>query len=181
MAGKRAAHRYAKALMSLAKENNQLDAIDADIRLIDNSLKGSKELRNLLKSPVVKNEQKLASLKAIFSEVSQVTTNLFDVLIQNKRIDILSEVTQAFIALVDEANHVVSAEVTTATELTPEMEEKVLAKVKELTGNKATLIKKVDAKLLGGFLLRIGDLQYDASISGKLNSLKQKFKQNAYN
>ncbi len=181
MAGNRAAYRYAKALMSLANEQKQLKQIETDIRLIDNTFKDSKELRNFLKSPLIRSEVKRSGLKAIFEKVNPATTNLFDVLIENKRIAILPDVCKAFIALVDKANNVITAEVTTAEALTPEMEEKVLAKVKELTGSEASLIKKIDEKLLGGFLLRIGDLQYDASIAGKLKDLKHKFKQNAYN
>lgn len=181
MAGNRAAHRYAKALMSLAVENKQLEEMEADMHLIDNTIKDSKDLQNLLKTPIVKNEVKRSIIKEVFEGVNHTTSNLFDVLIDNKRIDILADVCQAFITLVDQANNVVSAEVTTATTLTPEMQEKILAKVKELTGSEASLVKKVDNKLLGGFLLRIGDLQYDASIAGKFNSLKHKFKQNTYN
>lgn len=179
MAGNRAAQRYAKALMELASEKKKLKGIDEDIRLIDNTIKGSKDLQAMLRSPIIKNELKRSSLKAIFKSVNQETTNLFDVLLDNKRIALLPEVTKAFIALVDQANEVTTAEVTTAVPLTAAMEKKILAKVKELTGNKATLIQKVDEELIGGFLLRIGDLQYDASISGKLNSLRKKFKQNA--
>lgn len=180
MAGTLAAQRYAKALLSLASDNNEVKSIDAEVRLIDNTLKDSKDLRLLLKSPVVKDEMKSACLKAIFKDAGKTVTNLFDVLIHNKRIGLLHQVVQAFIGQVDIMNNVTRAKVTTAVPLTSAMEEKVLAKVKELTGNKVTLTKAVDNDLLGGFLLRIGDLQYDASISGKLNNLNYKFKHNAY-
>lgn len=180
MAGTRAAQRYAKAMLSLASDNDNVKNIDAEVRLIDNTLKGSKDLRLLLKNPVVKDEMKSSCLKAIFKDAGKTITNLFDVLIHNKRIGLLHQVTQAFISQVDKMNHVTTAKVTTAVPLTSEIEEKILAKVKELTGNKATLTEAVDEELIGGFLLRIGDLQYDASISGKLNSLNYKFKHNAY-
>lgn len=180
MAGKRAAHRYAKAIMALAQEHNNIDKIDSDIRSINETLKASKDLRVVLKSPVINNELKRSSLHAIFNDVDKYTLNLMDVLLQNRRIDLLPDVCQAFIDLVDQSNNVTTAEVTTAAPLTPEMEQNIIAKVKELTGNEASLTKRVDEKLLGGFLLRIGDLQYDASIAGKLNSLKREFKQNAY-
>lgn len=181
MAGNRAAHRYAKALMSLAVENNQLKEIEAEMRLIRDTINDAKDLQSFLKSPIIKQEVKRSGVKAVFSEVHPTTAKLFDVLIDNNRIALLPAVSQAFIALVDKANNVITAEVTTAATLTSEMEKNVLAKVKELTGSDASLVKKVDPKLLGGFLLRVGDIQYDASIAGKLNSLKQNFKQNTYN
>lgn len=178
MAGSRAAHRYAKALLSLASEKNQLQEVDEDMRLIHQTIKDSKDLRLLLKSPIIKSDLKLSSLKEIFKEVSAQSKQLFEVLIANKRINLLPQVVQAFIALVNKMNNVTTAEVITAIPLTGELEKKVLRKIKELTGNEATLKKKVDKELLGGFLLRIGDLQYDASISGKLNNLKHTLKQN---
>src|SRR5690625_3381 len=180
MTGNRAAYRYAKALMETATENQQMTQVEADMRLINQSISESKEFENFLKSPVINKEVKLSTLKSIFDSVNEISSRLFNVLIENKRIDLLPQISRAIIELVDQANNVVSAEVTTATPLTPEMEEKVLDKVKELTGNQASLIKKVDEKLLGGFLLTIGDLQYDASIAGKFKSLKNTFKQNTY-
>ncbi len=179
MAGKRAANRYAKALFALTTEKNKTGQIEADMRLIAQTIKDSKELQLLLKSPVIKEGLKLSSLKAIFKAVDPQTSQLFNVLVNNKRIELLPEVTHQFIALVDAQNKISKAEVTTAVPLTPEMETKVMDKVKALTGNTARLTQKVNEKLIGGFLLRIGDLQYDASIAGKLNQLKQKFNQNA--
>lgn len=179
MAGKRAAKRYAKALFALTTEENKTGQIETDMRLIAQTVEDSRELQVLLKSPVIKDSLKLSSLMAIFKTVDPQTNQLFNVLINNKRIGLLAEVTQQFIALVDAQNKISNAEVTTAVPLTADMEAKVLAKVKVLTGNTARLTQKIDEKLIGGFLLRIGDLQYDASIAGKLNQLKQKFNQNA--
>lgn len=179
MAGNRAAYRYAKALFSLASDDNKSSEVEADMRLIDQTIRESKDLRVMLKSPVIKSELKLSSLEAVFKDAGKYTINLFKVLIENKRIGLLPQVAKSFIELVDQANKVTTAEVTTAVPLTEDMEKSILDKVKELTGNKATLIKKIDENLIGGFLLRIGDIQYDASISGRLTSLKHKFKQNA--
>ncbi len=180
MAGKRAAQRYAKALLSLASEQNQLDAIDADIRLIDQTVVDSKDLRVMLKSPIIKSELKQACLHQIFKGVNPLVTNLFEVLLQNKRINLLPDVVKAFIGLVDKLNNVTTAKVTTAVPLDADMEAKIRQKIKEITGDEATLVKHIDENILGGFVLRIDDLQYDASISGKLTSLQQKFKQSAY-
>lgn len=176
---KLAAHRYAKALWTLASEKDLLDQITSDIKLVDQTIKDSKDLKILLRSPVIKTEQKRSCLKAIFKAVHKDVLHFFNVLFDNNRINILAQVTEAFISKVNEMNNVTSAEVTTSVPLTEDMEHKIQVKIKELTGNQATLIKKIDKDLIGGFLLRVGDLQYDASISGRLNSLKHKFKQNS--
>jgi len=72
------------------------------------------------------------------------------------------------------------ATVTTAVPLTKDLETKVLEKVKEITGSDATLVNKIDESIIGGFILRVGDLQYNASIAHQLNSLKRDFSNDAY-
>lgn len=177
MAGTRAAHRYAKALLSLASEKDEQEKINADMRLISTTIEESKDLRFLLKSPIVNNKLKGSSLRAIFKEAHQDIYHLFDLLIDNKRLYLLPKVAQAFIAYINELNQVTTAQVTTTVPMTAQMESKILAKIKEITGKDAALHQLIDENLLGGFLLRINDLQYDASISGKLNRLQHKFKQ----
>jgi len=180
MAGKLAAQRYAKALLSLATDSETVERVSADIRLVNHTIRDSRELQNLLKSPVVNDRLKKDCLKAVFKDAGAQTLQLFEVLIDNKRIGLLKKVTDAFIALMDKINNVTAAKVTTAVPMTEDLENKVMAKIREITGGKVTLSKAVDEHLIGGFLLRIGDLQYDASVSGKLNGLKYKFKQNAH-
>lgn len=179
MASTRAAQRYAKALLNLATEKNKVDAVQKDMKLIGNTIQENRELRNVLKSPVITPEKKQGVLQAIFSKISPLTTNLFSVLARNNRIEALEKVVESFISLYNEVNNIKMAHVTSAIELTPVVEEKLLKKISALTHSKITLINTVDASLLGGFILRIGDMQYDASISGKLNSLNQKFSKNA--
>lgn len=180
MASTRAAKRYAKAFLGLASEKGQKAEISKDIELIHNTLEGSRDLRGVLKSPVIKPEDKLKSLEAIFSEVSDITKNLFRVLVENGRVNMLETVVTQYTVLSDEINNITEAKVTTATELTSAVETKLLEKVKELTSSKAYLTKKVDPEILGGFILRVGDVQYDASISGELSRLQTRFRTNTY-
>lgn len=179
MASTRAAQRYAKALLDLATEKNQVAAIQKDMEAISSTLHNSRELRNMLHSTVITPEKKEKVLQAIFSEMSPLTTELFKVLAHNNRIEALDKVVKSFTFLYDEANNKKMAHVTSAVKLNAEMEKKLLKKISTLTQSEITLTNTVDASLLGGFVLRIGDLQYDASVSGKLNSLNQKFSKNA--
>lgn len=180
MAGKLAAQRYAKALLSLSVETDQHDKIASDMRLVYNTIQDSKELRLVLKSPVLKNAQKRDCLGAIFEEVHQDIKRLIDVLFENKRIALLPKVAQVFINLVEQANGITSATLTTALPIDKAVEEKVIEKVKAITDSKKVrLHKKIDKDLIGGFLLRMGDLELDASISGRLDDLKHKFKQSS--
>lgn len=175
MTGSRAAIRYAKALLDLAKDNKAADAVNDDMLAIVKTINDSKELANFLQSPVIKSSVKNASLKEIFPKVSTHTHGIFDVLLSNKRIDLLKAVAEKYIFLFDKMKGSEVAKVTTAIPLTKDLEKKVLAKVKELTGKEVALENTVDESIVGGFILRVGDMQYNASIANQLNKLKREF------
>ncbi|SHI50916.1 ATP synthase F1 subunit delta [Pseudozobellia thermophila] len=175
MSDSRAAVRYAKAVLDLAVEKKAADAVEKDMRSIVATVSGSKELQDLLKSPVVKAEIKNGALKAVFEGASEITKGLIDTLTSNKRVALLGEVALKYIILNEDLKGEGVAHVTTAVALTPELEKKVLDQVARLTGNKVTIENKVDGSIIGGFVLRVGDLQYDASIANKLNNLKLEF------
>ena len=175
MEGTRAAIRYAKAVLSLASDNKQAAVVQADMALISQTIANNASLEAVLKSPVVKLSEKADVLKAIFSSVSEESKSLFNTLVTNKRVDILSQVATQFGILYDIENNKENAFVTTAIPMTSEIEAKVMAKLKTLTTKEVTLNNSVDETILGGFILRVGDQQYDASVSNQLNTLKRKF------
>ncbi|MDB4180714.1 ATP synthase F1 subunit delta [Flavobacteriaceae bacterium] len=175
MAGTRAAIRYAKAVLSLASDNKQAAEVQADMTHIGQTIANNASLGGVLKSPVVKLSEKADVLKAIFPSVSSESKSLFNILVTNKRVDILGQVATQYGILYDLANNKENAFVTTAIPMTSELEAKVMAKLKTLTTKEVTLSNSVDENILGGFILRVGDQQYDASVSNQLNTLKRKF------
>ena len=175
MAESRATIRYAKAVISLATENKVAEIVNADMKLIASTISESDELSAVLQSPVVRSADKKAVLTSVFTKLNVATTNLIDTLIANKRIALLGEVAIKYNQLYDGLRDTQIAKVISATPLSKALEKKVLAKVKELTGKSTEIENTVDASILGGFILRIGDLQYDASIINKLNNLKREF------
>lgn len=175
MAGTRAAIRYAKAVLSLATDYNSTETVNNDMKLITNTISESDELNTMLKSSVVKSEVKKAVLLKLFPDLDGTTVNLFNTLISNKRIDIINNVAERYVVLFDELNGKEKAMVTTAVPMTNDLEIKVLAKVKEITSKAVVLENIVDESILGGFILRVGDKQYNASIANQLNKLKREF------
>lgn len=171
----RAALRYAKATLNLAIEQKATDAIDGDMRDIVQTISDSDELKEMLYSPILEGSSKEKVLTAIFKNVNDITKELFALLVSKKRIDLLNEVAAKFIELNENLKGENVALVTTAVPLTPSLEKKILAKVENITSNKVTLENQIDESIIGGFILRIGDLQYNASISDKLNNLKREF------
>ncbi|GAA3656968.1 ATP synthase F1 subunit delta [Flavivirga jejuensis] len=175
MAGARAAIRYAKAVLSLASDQKSADAVNKNMKLIANTIAESKDLSDTLQSPVINSSVKKAVLLEVFKKSDKTTLSLIDTLINNNRIDILENVALKYSELFDQSKGVELATVTTAIALTADLEKKVLAKAKELTDKNVEVENIIDESILGGFILRIGDIQYNASIANQLNKLKREF------
>jgi len=175
MSGK-SAIRYAKAVLQQANEEKTANVVFGDMKSVYGTIENSRELRAVLKSPVIKSEDKRDALLEIFSNLTETTKSLIKVLVENKRIDTLSNVAKSYINLFNEAEGVKVAKVTTAVPLSDALEKQVLAKVKEMTGSTSVTIENnTDASIIGGFILRVGDLQYNASIANQLGNLKREF------
>ena len=175
MSDSRVAIRYAKAILDLAVENKVTGVVEKDMRSVVATIADSQELRGMLASPIVKYETKKIALMAIFKGGHSITEGLITILIDNKRIGMLNEVALKYIILNEQLKGQDVAFVTTALPLTADLEKKILNKVAQLTGNEVTIKNIIDENIIGGFVLRVGDLQYDASISNKLSSLKREF------
>jgi F-type H+-transporting ATPase subunit delta len=177
----RAALRYAKAILNLAKDSKSETAVNDDMSLIAATIAENKDLEVMLKSPIVKASDKMNVLNALFEgKVDSITLGLFHLLKDNKRIAMLKSIAIKYSIVFDHLKHTQAAVVTTAVALTEEIEKLVLDKVVALTGKKAKLENVVNPAILGGFILRVGDVQYDASISNSLNELRKEFDNSHY-
>ena len=134
MAGSRAAIRYARATVNLANDQKQIEAVNEDMKQIASSISQHGDLKALLLKPVVKSSIKKEALLQIFKDINAISVNLIDTLIVNKRLTLLEDIAIKVNQLYDEQKGVEVARVTTAVPLTSELQAKVLAKVKELTG-----------------------------------------------
>jgi F-type H+-transporting ATPase subunit delta len=176
MKGTRAALRYAKAVLNLAKETQKEVEVNNSMLLIAQTISESNELAIVLSSPIIKVSDKIKALNAIFSEaVDQITLGVIGLLGENKRLPLLTLVAKQYSILFDHDKLIDTAKVTTAVPLTAALNKKVLAKIKELTGQDATIENIVNPDIIGGFILRVGDIQYDASISNNFNELRRQF------
>jgi F-type H+-transporting ATPase subunit delta len=177
----RAALRYAKAILNLAKDSNSQELVDNDMKLIVTTISQNDELEVVLNSPVIKATDKMKVLKALFSDkVDTISLGLFNLLEENKRISMLESIAKQYSIIYDFNRNMLVAKVTTAVPLTKEIEAKVIAKIIGLTGEKANLENVINPNILGGFILRVGDVQYDASISNYLNELRKEFDNSHY-
>jgi F-type H+-transporting ATPase subunit delta len=176
MANIKIAKRYAKALIEIAEEMNKLDKITKDVQFIDSLIKDSRELQLFLKSPIIKEDKKKEILKEIFSDsrVDPVTLKFILLLVEKNREDLLHDIVRTYRQLYDEKMGIVTAEITTAVEISDSEKKKIEKKILELTrANKVNPIYKVDPSIIGGVIIRIGDTVYDASIRRKIQLLRE--------
>ncbi|KUG06220.1 ATP synthase F1 subunit delta [Solirubrum puertoriconensis] len=177
----RVAARYAKSLLDLAQEQGTLDTVKQDIELFSNTLEGSRDLRLLLRNPIVQHDKKLAILRRLFDgKVSDLTMRFFTIITQKNRENALEFIGPEFLNQYNALRGVQTATVTTATPLTPELRAQVERLVVGQTGGQVLLQEQVDPALIGGFILRIGDRQIDDSVRTRLNRLRTTFKENPY-
>jgi len=182
MSGSRAAIRYAKAALSFSLEQKKEVEVNNDMLLVVKTIGENVDLQLLLSSPVIKSEVKKSALKEIFAtKISSLSVGLIDLLIDNKRLSSLNLVAKKYTILFDELKGIQVAKVTTAVPLTEALNEQVLLKVKEITGKEATIENLINPDIIGGFILRIGDVQYDASIANKLQVLRRQFESESFN
>jgi F-type H+-transporting ATPase subunit delta len=171
----RAAIRYAKAILEISLSNGNAVNVNEDMLSIVTSIAGSAELIDFLSSPIISSEVKMNALSEVFVTVQSETKSLFRLLHDNKRFEILAQVASQYNTLFDQMNNVEVAKVTTAFPITADLESKVLAKIATISDKKITIENIVDPKIIGGFILRIGDKQYNASVANGLQELKREF------
>lgn len=173
MASTRAAIRYAKAILDLANSKGVAEVVNNDMKSIAQAIGSNEELSTFIQNPTTKVELKESALLEVFGNVNGVTKGLFHLLFENKRFEILDAIALEYNNLFDESNGVEVAKVTTAIPMDATLEAKVLAKVATLSGKKITIENIVDPSIIGGFILRIGDQQYNASVANRLQVLKR--------
>ena len=171
----RAAIRYAKAILETAVSSGKANQVNEDMKSIIAAVDSSADLREFLASPIISSDVKMKALSEVFSSVQAETKSLFRLLQENKRFEIVVAIATQFNTQFDEMNGVEVANVTTAFPITADLEAQILAKAATISTKKLTIKNTVDASIIGGFILRIGDKQYNASVSNRLQELKREF------
>jgi len=171
----RAAIRYAKAILETAVSTGKANQVNDDMKSIIIAVNSSADLKDFLASPIITSEVKMNVLSEVFGSVEEDTKSLFRLLQENKRFEILEDIAAQFNVQFDDMNGVEVANVTTAFPITADLEAKILAKATSMSTKKITIQNTIDPSIIGGFILRIGDKQYNASVSNRLQELKRKF------
>ena len=172
MKATRASLRYAKATLAFTEEANSSQKVYDDMQVLSSLMKENEELRLVMENPMLAAEKKNVILNKLLPDVSEQTQELFSLLANNNRMELLGGTCEQYIELFAAQKGEVKAIVTTAIALTPELRQQVLIEAKKLSDKKAILENKIDPSIIGGYILKIRDMQHDASVSNQLNSIK---------
>lgn len=175
------ASRYAKSIIGLAIEQGILDVVKNDMALIAETCHVSKDLTLLLNKPIVTVDKKIKILTEIFGKkINKLTLEFITIITKKRREPNLEAIAREFIALYKEHKGIETVIITSAIGLDDKLRKEVLALVKKDTKSEIELVEKVDKDLIGGFILRKGDKEFDASILKNLQKITREFKTNAF-
>lgn len=182
MPNPRLADRYAKSLVDLAREKDQLEVVHTDMQYVVALCNASTELVSLLRSPIIKADQKMAILDALIKgKVGELTAAFIRLLVQKGREYDLPEMATAFINQYNSINGIHKVLLTTAVPVTDEIRNAITDRLKKEKGlEKIQLDTKTDESLIGGFVLEFNNNLVDASILRDLNDIRKQFSQNHY-
>lgn len=182
MGNVRVASRYVKSLLSLAVEQGALEEVHEDMKLFSKVCRENRAFRLMLRSPVVRHDKKLEVLKKIFTgKVHALTMAIFDIITRKNREAILDVIASEFHIQYNKFKGISRATVTTATPLDAGLQKEMEALVKKISQLKEVeLSTYVDPDMIGGFVLKVGDKQVDASLRSRLNALRIQFQKNPY-
>ena len=179
MKGARAASRYAKAILAYANENKFSDEVAKEMKGLIELFESSIQLNRVLSNPFLSNKKKQSILRSIIHNSSDVTQKLLNLLASNNRLFLLKEVAKRYIHLFTEQQGELNATVISAIPLTQKLENQIHVKLEDFTGKKIHILNKTDKSLLGGFIIKIGDMEFNTSLAYKLKTFKAKLTSNS--
>lgn len=179
MLSSKVAKRYAQGLLEFTQETGSTESVFGEMKDLVKTIEGSKELKNFFNSPIIDVKKKLSAASEIFKSFSPVSQNLIQLVIKHGREGQLQEIAQQFVNKVEDSNGVQRISITTAQPLSQTNIEQILKSTALVNHtNKFDVKTIINPELLGGYILRVGDQQIDASVRTKLNGLKKEFQLN---
>lgn len=169
------ATRYARALIQAADERDALDRVREDLEGLLELIRESEDLRSFLSDPLIYPEQKRAAVQKLFSgRIGDLTLNFLLLLCDKRRERGLDGIIRAFLTLLDERRGLITAYVRSARELSQNQRARLAQKLSAWSGKQVRLDIEVDEGLKAGFVTRMGDHVFDASLEAQLNRMRQR-------
>ncbi|PIF46065.1 F-type H+-transporting ATPase subunit delta [Chryseobacterium sp. 52] len=173
------AKRYAQGLLEFTKESGQTAAVFSEMKDVVKIMSQSADLNKFFLTPYIDAKKKIEVASQIFKDFSVSSQNLIKLVIKHGRENQLKNIAQEFINKVEDINGVQRITLTTATQLSKENIDQILRSTNLVKADSNfDLNVNVKPEILGGYILRVGDQQIDASVKTKLNKVKKDFQLN---
>jgi F-type H+-transporting ATPase subunit delta len=164
---------YARSLFEVAKEQDKLDDIRAQLGEFADAMHDSRELQTFFFSPYFSTQEKDDGLDRAVSGADPIVVNFLKLLIENHRMPVIFRVRRGYEDLWEHENRLLPVQVTSAGELDRETVKSIGDRIAEQTGQKVDLSAGVEPDLLGGIVVRVGNQVLDASIRNRLEQLRK--------
>ena len=173
MKSTKAAGRYAKALLELALDQQKIEVIESNMQQILTVANEAHDFQVFLSSPLIKVDKKLEVIKSIFSNFDDLSISFLEMVEVKRREAMITEIAAAFLSQLKDHRGIVSVTIISAKTLDAQTKAEITAKISASVKGTLEITENVDESLIGGFIVRMGDHQIDASVSNQLNRLKQ--------
>ena len=173
MKSTKAAGRYAKALLELALDQQKIEVIESNMQQILTVANEAHDFQVFLSSPLIKVDKKLEVIKSIFSNFDDLSISFLEMVAVKRREAMITEIAAAFLSQLKDHRGIVSVTIISAKTLDAQTKAEITAKISASVKGTLEITENVDESLSGGFIVRMGDHQIDASVSNQLNRLKQ--------
>jgi len=164
---------YARALFEVAKEHDVLDRVHDELGQFADALAESHDLQVFLFSPYFTSEEKKEGVAKIVTDADERLVNFLQLLAERHRMPVLPRIRRDLDARWAEENKLLPVTVTSAVELDEELVREIGARIEDQTGRRVELSADVDPDVLGGLIVRVGNMVLDASIRNRLESLRK--------
>ena len=169
------ARRYARALMSIGVDNNNYEQLGREVASLAKAMETSEELTFVLTSSSFSRDERRRLLEAIIARLgaSVYVRNFSYLLLDRERLGALPDISRELSAMIDDKAGRTTAEVVSASPLTPAQLEQLRVALEKMSGKKVQLEKREDPDLLGGVVAKVGDLVYDGSLRTQLELMRE--------
>ncbi len=164
---------YSRSLFEVAQEQGMLDRIHEELGELADALNDNDDLRVFFFSPYFSPQEKKEGLSKLIEDADESFVRFLEMLAERHRMPVIFRIRRTFDDLWREENKLLPVTVTSAVELDPELVEGVGKRIEEQTGQRVELSSKVDADVLGGIVLQVGNMVLDASVRNRLEQLRK--------
>ena len=167
------AHTYARALFGAAKEQGRIDEVREELNAFVDAIQEVPELQSLIRNPELDPPAKANALAAVLQEADELLRNFVRLVAAKGRAQMIEEIARAYEVLVAAEERILNVQLTTAYELSDDEAGSIVKQIEEASGQRVEANRSVDPGLIGGLVLKVGSLEVDSSVRGRLERLRR--------